>query len=133
MTLAYLDSSIIIHATDQTDDGQRVRERIAAAGATDFLISPLVRMESLVRPVRANDTEWIKEREELLDQFVESPIERRAFDLATHMRARHMISTADAIHIATASLNDCDEVWTTDKQLVRSIPRFAVDVLAPDS
>jgi predicted nucleic acid-binding protein len=129
LTLTYLDSSIIIHATDQSEDGRRVRELLAAKTDGEFLISPLVRMESLVRPVRANDSEQISEREELLDQFIEAPIDRRAFEVATHMRARHLLSTADAIHVATASLSECAAVWTADKRLVRSIPNFAIDVL----
>lgn len=89
-------------------------------------------MESLVRPTRDDDSARIQAREHVMGEFIECQIKTRAFELATHIRARHGLSTADAIHIAAANLNDCEAVWTTDKKLARRFPNFAVDVL-PDS
>jgi predicted nucleic acid-binding protein len=127
--LTYLDSSVIIHAADDSEGGSRVRELLAGDSKNKFLISPLVRMESLVRPTRDNDAFRIRAREHVLGEFAQCQIKARTFELATHIRARHGLSTADAIHIAAANLSDCDAVWTTDKKLARRLPNFAVDIL----
>lgn len=130
MGLTYLDSSVVIHAASDSVQGVGVRQRLSEAGANTFVISPLVRMESLVRPTRDNDSARIQAREHVMGEFSECQINAGTFDLATHIRARHGLSTADAIHIAAANLNDCDAVWTTDKMLARRLPNFAFDVLS---
>lgn len=130
MGLTYLDSSVIIHAAEDSEKGSRVRGFLSNETAEEFVISPLVRMESLVRPVRYDDAVLIRAREVVLGEFRECKIKTQAFEVATHIRARHGLSTADAIHVATASLNDCRLLWTTDKKLARRIPDFAVDVFA---
>jgi predicted nucleic acid-binding protein len=127
--LTYLDSSVIIHAADNSSSGMRVRKLLGDASENEFVVSPLVRMESLVRPTRENDSIGIRARENVLREFPECPIKPRTFELATHIRAHHNLSTADAIHIAAANLNDCNEVWTTDKMLARLLPSFTFDIL----
>jgi predicted nucleic acid-binding protein len=128
MTTTYLDSCVVISATRDTEEGRRLRGRIASDPQRRFVISPLVRLESLVRPLRTGDESLIRLREALLDQFVSLSIDEDAFLLASHVRAIHRLSTTDALHVATANTHGCDELWTDDKRLAQAAPAFAVDV-----
>ncbi|MBI2690387.1 MAG: PIN domain-containing protein [Solirubrobacterales bacterium] len=125
----YLDSSVVIHATAESDFGARLRAAIDSADpSVNFSISPLVRMESLVRPIRDRDENSIANRLLVLESCTSLPIREHTYELATHIRAMHGVGSADAIHLATASLSDCSELWTSDKQIVNAAPNFAVDV-----
>lgn len=128
MGLTYLDSCVVIHASEETTMGASLRSRIQESAGDRFVISPLVRLESLVRPLRTNDRGLLSRRTQILDGCESLEISERSYALATHIRATHGLDTADALHVATAGLADCDQIWTTDKQLVDAAPGFAVDV-----
>ncbi|WP_295455473.1 PIN domain-containing protein [uncultured Thiodictyon sp.] len=44
-------------------------------------------------------------------------LSRPVFDLATDLRARYRLKTADAMHLAAAIIYGCDEFWTNDRRL----------------
>lgn len=129
MALTYLDSCIVIHATEETSVGAKLRELMMNAENERFAISPLVRLESLIRPLRTDDLSLHARRVEMLDACTSLEISERCFGLATHIRARHGLDTADALHLAAAGLAECDRIWTTDRELLAAAPGFAVDVL----
>lgn len=128
MGLIFLDSSLVIHASDNTTDaGRAARERIVAA-ERQFAVSPLVKMECLVRPIRIGDAAEVARRRDLLGGFRNVTIDEDAYEFATHVRAIHGLSTPDAIHLATAKFGHCDELWTCDSRLANAIPGFTIEV-----
>lgn len=129
MTATYLDSCVVINASEESALGDRLRARISGAGSARFVVSPLVRLEALVRPLRSGDADLLARRRQILDNCESAPISERCYELATHIRARHGLDTADALHVAAASEADCDELWTSDRRLLSAAPGFAIDVL----
>lgn len=124
--MQYLDSCVVIDAAAPTQAGALLRRQLAGASST-FATSPLVRLESSVRPLRRNDKATLAARMELIDECRSLPIDNACFELAAHIRAAHSIDTPDAIHIATASLGGCDRFLTDDRHILDALPGFAAD------
>lgn len=129
--ITYLDASAVIHASQDSAIGQQLRTRIEATSDETFAVSPLVRMESLVRPTRTGNREHLFRRLGILEGCASLTIDAETFRLATHVRAVHNLSTPDAIHLATAGQHDCDRLITGDRKLLRAAEGFAVDVAGP--
>ena len=128
MGLTYLDSSVLIDAmVSGGPNGDAARAAIESAGAETLATSPLVDLECLVRPIREGNRSRIDSIRETLSRFTHLKIAPRTFALAAHMRAVHGLKTPDALHLATASLGECDEFWTTDSRLLRAMPGFTVN------
>lgn len=127
----YLDASAVIHASQDSPIGQRLRGQIESACDETFAVSPLVRMESLVRPTRTGNREHLRRRLTILEGCTTLPIDAETFRLATHVRAAHNLSTPDAIHLATAGQHDCDRLITGDRKLLRIAEGFVIDVAGP--
>lgn len=130
MGLTYLDLCMVILATEESSVGAKLRDLMSNAEGESFAISPLVRMESLLRPLRTDDVDLRTRRVEVLDACKSLDISERCFSLATLIGARHGLDTADALHLAAAGLAECDRIWTTDRELLAAAPGFAVDVLS---
>lgn len=129
--MIYLDSCILIYALeDDGDRGDGVRRRLAAAGRTTVAISPLVGLECLVGPLKADDLT-------LHDRYMTAFGRFRMLEptLSVHLRAadlrvRHSLRTPDALHLAIAQLNNCDELWTNDARLAAASQGLAVNLFA---
>ncbi|MCU1441055.1 MAG: hypothetical protein JWP85_2052 [Rhodoglobus sp.] len=128
--MIYLDSCILIYAVeDDGPRGLRIRERLAGAGDEVAAISPLVALECLVSPLRADDLglhdHYLRamERFRMLDASLEVHVR------AANLRARHNLRTPDALHLATAQLTGCRELWTNDTRLAKVSHGLAVDVV----
>jgi predicted nucleic acid-binding protein len=129
--MQYLDSCVVIDAVAPTDEGVLLREQLASSSMA-FATSPLVRMESCVRPLRLNDKSTLAARLDLIDGCRMLTIDNTCFELAAHIRAAHAFATPDAIHLATASLGGCDRFLTDDQRILDALPGFAVDPRAAD-
>lgn len=81
-------------------------------------ISPLVRLEALVDPVRRGDVGLVQRYEEFLAVTTMLIMDDRFFDLALRFRAMRRLKTPDALHLATAVTHACAEFWTNDDRLV---------------
>lgn len=129
LTRTYLDSNTVLDIIDgRGRRGRRVRDRLRGARGHEFVISPLVRLECLVRPLRRGDKDEIALVEGLLANFKTLSIDGSAFELATHMRARHGLKTPDALHLAAAHVHGCGELWTSDRAMLSAAPELAIDV-----
>jgi predicted nucleic acid-binding protein len=129
--LSYLDSCVVLNAIANPEQrGEDTRRAIEGAGENRLVISPLVDLECIVRPLRQGNTELISRVRQNLDRFRRVEITPRAYALATHLRAIHGLKTADALHASTASLSGCDDLWTTDDHLLRALPGFAREPLS---
>lgn len=129
--MIYLDTCILIYAVEgQNARGELVRARLQEMRDTLFAVSPLVRLECLVTPLRGADIELADRYEQVLDLFVEVPLDRAAFDRAAELRAAHGLRTPDALHLAAAQLSGCAELWTNDARLTKASRGLAVNVVA---
>jgi len=80
-------------------------------------VSPLVRLEVLVKPLSDEDLILVSDYEDFLRDQNWLAIDDRIFGLALQLRARHRIKTPDALHLATALHHGCAEFWTNDDRL----------------
>lgn len=129
MGLIYLDSCIVIDATlSAGEHGQAARRAFREANQNQrFVTSPLVDLECLVRPLRSGNQGRITAIRSALARFAHLNITPKTYELAAHLRALHGLKTPDALHFATASLNGCAALWTSDARLLRAMPDFAVN------
>lgn len=116
--MIYLDSCVLIYAVE--DDGPRgtaVRQLLADAGDTEVAISPLVMLECLVGPLRADDLVLGDHYRRAFDNFrvVDAGVAEHV--RAAELRAKHGLRTPDAIHLAVAQLSGCAQLWTNDNRL----------------
>ncbi|MFT4049322.1 MAG: PIN domain-containing protein [Solirubrobacterales bacterium] len=131
MGLIYVDSCLLIDAlADRGDRGERSR-RLLLRGEVDdrLVISPMVELECMVRPLRSDNPELVAIVQTALSKFRRIAVTDHAFQLAARLRAMAGFKTPDAIHLAAAGLANCDQFWTTDKQLLRAWPHFVVNPL----
>ena len=121
MSRAYLDSCIVIYYVERES---AIATRIGAAlrafePDSVVVVSDLVRMECRVRPRRLADNPLLARYDMFFvrGQVIVAPMHTATFDLATDLRARHGLKTPDALHLATALEQGCDEFWTRDRRL----------------
>ena len=127
--MIYLDSRILIYLVERTPKLSELIERLMTQPPPRrYAISPLVRLECLVGPLRAGHTSRVEAFQRVFGQFIELPITREVFDSATKLRADGALKTPDAIHLATARRGKCTELWTNDDRLAKAAPGFAVNL-----
>ena len=82
-----------------------------------LISSELILMETLVLPLRNEDSLLINAYEELLlsEPMQLVPIDQSILRQAANLRATNSIKTPDAIHAATAMAVNCDLFITNDK------------------
>ncbi|MCU1475474.1 MAG: hypothetical protein JWQ64_167 [Subtercola sp.] len=132
MGITYLDSCVLIYAVeDDTERGAAIRQRLASAGEQHFVISPLVKMECLVGPLRADDLALHDHYLDAFEQFGLVEITGDQFVRAAEIRARHRLAAPDALHLAAALAHRCDELWTNDSRLQAASHGLAIDVSGP--
>jgi len=122
MPRAYLDACVAIYYVERHPTLYlRVQAALFRPGGEDVcpVFSDLTRMECRVLPLRRQDQPLLTR----YDSFFNLPdsghvaMDAAVFDLATELRARHVLKTPDALHLAAAILSGCDEFWTNDNRL----------------
>jgi predicted nucleic acid-binding protein len=118
----FLDSCIVIYLVqapspfyEQTD----AAFTHALQQQTRFCVTDLTRLECRVGPKLNNELELLAKFDEFFKQpeIEHKPLSQPVFDLATDLRAKYRLKTADALHLAAALHYDCDEFWTNDLRL----------------
>lgn len=127
--MIYLDTCLVIYLVEDGERGPRVRTLLARHGDDEFSISPLVRLECLVGPLRSGDVELEDRYRAVLDLFVEVPLDTAVFERAARLRAASALRTPDALHLAAAQIHRCSALWTNDSRLAVAGRGLAVDVL----
>ena len=92
-------------------------------------VSPLVRLEVLVKPLRSGNQALVRSYEALLAKQEWLPIGDDVFARALDLRAKHGLKTPDALHLATALHHGCTELWTHEARLKAAAGALAVNVL----
>lgn len=135
--MIYLDSCLVIYLIERPENqGRIVSETLAtalftSAGEPIIGISPLVKCECLVVPIRRADVALQRAYHQLFGQFVSLDISEDVYLLAAELRARLRLNTPDAIHLACAQHHECEELWTNDDRLTRGSRGLARNVLGP--
>lgn len=129
MGLIYLDSCIVIYAfEDAGERGEAIRGLIGSDPDREFAVSPLVKLECLVAPVRDANLDLRQYYERGFEQFTQLPLNDAVFTRATETRARFAVKTPDALHLAAAQVHRCDSLWTNDDRLATAGRGFGVNV-----
>lgn len=130
MSRVYLDSCVLIYRVEGAEPSRGSSDgALMSLGSSKAYISPLVRMECLVKPIRLNDSGLRAMYEGLLSVFDLLPLSAEVFDLATELRALHRLKTPDALHAACAIHHGCDQIWTNDDRLRHLSGRIAVRII----
>ena len=132
MALIYLDACLLIYMVEQDPVfAGPVVEAIGREADARFAISPLVRMECLVRPRREGDLLMQRRFEQACDRLLMLEIDASVFDAATTLRARFGLRTPDALHLACAQHHGCRALWTNDVRLERASLGLAKAIVPP--
>jgi predicted nucleic acid-binding protein len=129
----YLDACLLIYLAEAHP---RWGEMIAAAiGASDarFGISPLVKCECLVGPIKRADPVLQQAYTDLFGQFMSLAMPEPVYLQAAELRARFGLKTPDALHLACAQHHRCDALWTNDDRLNRASHGLARNALRRNS
>lgn len=130
MGLIYLDACILIYLVERHPEfGARVEHALAASDAR-LAISPLVKLECLVQPMRNGDLLRQRHFEAALAELQLLPMPESVYFAAAQLRARFNLRTPDALHLACAQVHGCDALWTNDDRLVAASHGLAVNVLS---
>lgn len=130
MGVIYLDSCLLVYAVE--DDpvfGPTTKQRLAQAADTEdavLAISPLVRLECLVGPMRSGDRSLRLRYERALSLLRLLDMPPAVYDGASELRARYGLRTPDALHLACAQHHGCRALWTNDDRLARASHGLAV-------
>jgi predicted nucleic acid-binding protein len=117
----YLDSCLLVYAIEEDPVfGAATRQRMAEAGAEQLAISPLVRLECLVGPMKTGDRALRLRYEQALGLLLLLDMPAAVYDGAAELRARYGLRTPDALHLACAQHHGCQALWTNDDRLARA-------------
>ena len=119
----YLDACILIFLVEEhAEYHPRIDQAMRDRSGIEIAYTGLTRMESRIKPMRDGDAVLLNR----FDRFLANPrhylipTSLAVFDIATELRARHNLKTPDAIHLAAAISDECDEFWTNDKRLEKA-------------
>jgi predicted nucleic acid-binding protein len=102
---------------------------MAAISDVRFAISPLVKCECLVGPIKRGDPVLEQAYMALFDRFETLPMLEPVYLRAAQLRARFAIRTPDALHLACAQYYRCAALWTNDNRLAQASHGLALNIL----
>lgn len=131
MGLIYLDACLVIYLVERHALwGEAITRKLAEAGDSRFGISPLVKCECLVGPLKRSDLVLEQAYMGLFERFLPLEMPEPVYLQAARLRARFGLRTPDALHLACAQHHRCDVLWTNDERLTRTSHGLAVNILA---
>lgn len=120
MGLTYIDSCLLIYLVEEHPIfGPRMKSAMAEDPAARFAISPLVKLECLVAPLKRGDPVLQRAYEMLFSRFLLLSMPEDVFLQAARLRAQFNLKTPDALHLATAQHHSCAALWTNDDRMTR--------------
>ena len=130
MRKIYLDTCCVIYLIEEVPGFSEPTRLYLARNADSLLcLSPLVKMECLVKPMAEQSVTLIEDYELFIDKQIWLSVTDQDFTLATRLRATKRIKTPDALHLAIAINSSCDEFWTNDDRLSRVAGDIAKNIL----
>ena len=132
--LIYLDASSVIYSMERIEPYRTLLEPVwarAQDGSLNIVSSPMLVVETLVKPLRDGNTEIELQYREL---FASNALRLLAatyqvFEDAARLRAETRLQAPDALHAATALRAGCELFITndTDFRRVRGFPIVVLD------
>lgn len=118
-TRLYLDTAPIIYAIEEHEIYWTELQPIWAAfeaGEVQIVTSEISLLETLVQPIRDNNSKLADTYNELLtgSEIFLVPVSTEILRAAAKLRANHNLKTPDAIHAATAIASNCDYLVAND-------------------
>ncbi len=130
MGLIYVDSCLIIYLVERHAKwGKLIADVIAETPDMRLGLSPLVKCECLVGPIKRGDPILQRAYEEMFSLFATLAMPEAVYLQAAALRARFGIKTPDALHLACAQYHGCDALWTNDDRLTQVSFGLARNVL----
>ena len=130
MGLIYLDACLLIYLTERHARwGAPVADAMARAGEMRFGVSPLVKCECLVGPLRRGDPVLERTYTDLFERLVSLGMPEIVYLEGARLRARFSLRTPDALHLACAQYHRCAALWTNDDRLMRASHGLAQNIL----
>jgi predicted nucleic acid-binding protein len=128
--LIYLDACLVIYlAENHARWGEPLASAIAEAGEARFGISPLVKCECMIGPLKRGDPVLEQAYIQLFDQFAPLAMPEPVYLQAARLRAHFGLRTPDALHLACAQYHGCDLLWTNDDRLAQASHGLARNIL----
>ena len=116
--MIYFDSCIVIYLIEPH---KLLHDRVEAFFISErpqkICISPLVKAECLVGPMRSGDFALQAAYEEFFSAALTLDMPELVFLNAARLRARFNLKLPDALHLACAQRHACDALWTNDTRL----------------
>ena len=117
MGVIYLDSCIVIYDVEQNPVWSPIVLAAMAKVTSPLAISPLVKAECLVRPIRDGAIDLERVCLAAFGRLVTLDMPEPVFLEAARLRARHKLKMPDALHLACAVHHGCSSFWTGDGRL----------------
>ncbi|MBI1998542.1 MAG: PIN domain-containing protein [Deltaproteobacteria bacterium] len=97
--------------------GDLVAQRLSSTDA--LVVSDLSRLECRVKPMRDGNTALLDEFDRFFNESVSEvhALSREVIDRATEIRSLYGFKTPDAIHLAAATVSNCELFLTNDRRL----------------
>jgi predicted nucleic acid-binding protein len=128
--LIYLDACLVIYLIERHARwGEPVADAIARAEEARFGISPLVKCECLVGPIKRGDPVLQRAYTDLFEQFAPLDMPEAVYLQAAQLRGHFGLRTPDALHLACAQHHRCDALWTNDDRLTQASHGLADNIL----
>jgi predicted nucleic acid-binding protein len=130
--LIYLDACLLIYLVEEHARwGDAVAHAMARqATIIRFAISPLVKCECLVGPLRRGDPVLQQAYLALFERLVSVAMPEPVYLQAAQLRALFGLKTPDALHLACAQHHRCDALWTNNERLAQASHGLALNILA---
>ena len=130
MGVIYLDTCLVIYLVERHPRwGQSVAAAMASEADARFGLSPLVKSECLVGPIKRGDPVLRHTYEDVFSLFGLLEMPESVYLQAAELKARFGIKTPDALHLACAQHHRCDALWTNDDRLTQASFGLARNVL----
>ena len=116
----YLDTAPLIYLVEHVPGvGDLVSQRFSSTDV--IVVSDLSRLECRVKPMRDGNTDLLDEFDHFFNESVSEVValSREVIDRATEVRSRYGFKTPDAIHLAAATVSNCELFLTNDRRLHR--------------
>jgi uncharacterized protein len=127
----YLDSCIVIYLVEKHPNfSLQIENSMNSLSEVEYFVSSLTKMETMVMPLRTNDLQLQNLYTLFFDAQTLLSITKEVYEKATQLRADFpKLKTPDALHLATAIYNNCDEFWTNDDDLNKIAPSLVKNIL----
>jgi predicted nucleic acid-binding protein len=118
----YLDSDIIIHLVEGTPAWAEAAERLRrlwADGLVDLATSEFTLCEVMTKPLALGRDDLMAAYDAIIapGRIEPLPATRSVFTEAARLRSDLGLKTADALHVASASLSGCSHFMTEDTRI----------------